>query len=146
MAKTPTSAIGTGNERGMTLLELLVVIVLLGLLAAIGAQAILGDDRRLQGVSERVEHHLRKARLSAMRSGVAMFVPCESMASSRRGEAAKADRDTGFTVSCMSAAGRERGITFFPDGSSSGEAIEFMSGRTRTRIRVDALTGSLAFE
>jgi len=130
----------------MTLLELLVVIVLLGLLAAIGAQAIPGDDRRLQGVSERAEHRLRKARLSAMRSGVAMFVPCESMASSRRGEASKADRDTGFTVSCMSAAGRERGITFFPDGSSSGEAVELMSGRTRTRIRVDALTGSLVFE
>lgn len=146
MAKTPTSAIGTGNERGVTLLELLVVIVLLGLLSAIGAQVIPGDERRLQSASERVEHRLRKARLSAMRSGAAVFVPCESMASSRRGEAAKADRDTGFTVSCTSAAGRERGITFFPDGSSSGEAVELMSGRTRTRIRVDALTGSLVFE
>lgn len=146
MAKTPTSAIGTGSERGVTLLELLVVIVLLGLLSVVGARAIPGDGWRLQGASEGVEHRLRKARLSAMRSGIAVFLPCESLAIPGGTEPVAPDRSAGLTTSCIGMAGRARGITFFADGSSSGETIELASGMARTRIQVDALTGTSTFE
>jgi len=143
--KTPTSAIGTSCERGLTLLELLVVIVLLGFLAAIGAQAIPGDARRLQRVSEFVELQLRKARLNAMKSGVAEFLPCTTLGS-RQGKAEASKRDAGLTVACAGVKGSARGIIFFADGSSSGETIELVSGQAYIRIGVDALTGAVSVE
>lgn len=142
VARIPISAIGINSERGVTLLELLVVIVLLGLLSLIGAQALPGDDRHLQTVSERIEHRLRKARLSAMRSGTAVFIPCESLAApSDRTTPVTSSRSTDWMVTCSGEVGRTEGITFFTDGSSSGGIIELVSGVARIRIHIDTLTG-----
>lgn len=147
VARIPISAIGINSERGVTLLELLVVIVLLGLLSLIGAQALPGDDRHLQTVSERIEHRLRKARLSAMRSGTAVFIPCESLAApSDRTNPVTSSRSTDWMVTCSGEVGRTEGITFFTDGSSSGGIIELVSGMARIRIHIDTLTGTSRLE
>lgn len=143
MARIPISAIGINSERGVTLLELLIVIVLLGLLSFIGAQALPGDDRHLQNASERIEHRLRKARLNAMRSGTAVFLPCESLLAtpSDRMNPVTSSRSTDLTAICSGETRRTEGITFFTDGSSNGEAIELVSGTARIRIHIDTLTG-----
>ncbi|WP_256328299.1 MULTISPECIES: prepilin-type N-terminal cleavage/methylation domain-containing protein [Nitrosomonas] len=147
VARIPISAIGINSERGITLLELLVVIVLLGLLSLIGAQALPGDDRHLQTVSERIEHRLRKARLSAMRSGTAVFIPCEFLAApSDRTIPVTSSQSTDLMVICSGEVGRTEGITFFTDGSSSGGIIELVSEMTHRRIHIDTLTGTSRLE
>lgn len=142
MAKTPTSEIGTSNERGLTLLELLVVIVLIGMLATVGAQAIPGDGRRLQSATDHIEHQLRKARLRALKTGHSVTIPCHELTSPRQATSAPHDRNSSAPGACIGARGAAAGVTFFADGSSSGEVIELAVGQERVRIHIDPLTGT----
>lgn len=142
MAKTPILEIGTSNERGLTLLELLVVIVLIGLLAAVGAQAIPGDGRRLQSATDHIEQQLRMARLRALETGRSVTIPCHELTSPRKAKSAPLKNDSGAPVSCIGASGPAAGVTFFADGSSSAETIELVAGKERIRIHIDPLIGS----
>lgn len=142
MAKTPISAIGTSNERGLTLLELLVVIVLIGLLATVGAQAIPGDERRLQRATDHVEHQLRMARLRALKTGSSVNIPCNELTAPRQAASAGLNEDSAVPGSCIGSRGPAVGVTFFADGSSSGEVIELAVGKGRVRIHINPLTGT----
>lgn len=142
MAKTPTSAIGTSNERGLTLLELLVVIVLIGLLATVGAQAIPGDGRQLQSATDHIEHQLRTARLRALKTGRSVNIPCNELTAPRQAVSARLNQDSAVPGSCIGSRGPAVGVTFFADGSSSGEVIELAVGKERVRIHIDPLTGA----
>ncbi len=103
------------HARGLTFfwLELLVVIVLIGLLATVGAQAIPGDGRRLQRATDHVEHQLRMARLHALKTGSSVNIPCNELTAPRQAASVRLNEDSAVPGSCIGSKGPAVGVTFF---------------------------------
>ena len=136
MERIPMSAIGIGHERGLTLLELLIVIVLLGILAGLGAQALPGTDDDLERRMVSVEQALRQARQAALQRRTPIYVRCDQLSSSPD------DRQiTQLSIHCERDGRFSSRIGFFPDGSSSGERISISLESRIATIRLDWLSG-----
>jgi general secretion pathway protein H len=131
-------------DRGFTLLELLVVIAVIGLLAAAGAQTMIRSSADLERQANRVEQRLYLARKQARESGLPVAIECVRPGR-EQGRLAMEEISRGE----MSAARSYRGghpvdrVTFYPDGSASGATIEIRVGEKRARLSVDWLSGEI---
>lgn len=144
--KMSISATGTSNEFGFTLLELLIVIVLLGLLSAVGAQIIPSKTDYLEKSANLAEHKLRKARLNAMKTGNTHFIACQDLIRKNISASMTNAPDISLSYSCMLADEPSDGVFFYADGSASGEVIKLTVKDATLRITIDWLTGAIRRE
>ncbi len=131
---------GINHEWGFTLLELLVVIALIGLLTSVGAQTVFHSRTNLDQQVERVEQNLHKASMQARESGLPVIIDCARLV---KGPTGLSEGDT-FETSCHSGNYTKDSLTFYPDGSSSGEIVEIQIGNDHVRLFVDWLSGEIA--
>lgn len=131
---------GTSREYGFTLLELLVVIALIGLLASVGAQTVLHSGAHLDQQADRVEQSLHRANIQARKSGLPVYIACAQLAK----DSTELPEDDTSGTSCRSGHNPKDSLTFYPDGSSSGETIEIQVGDDQVRLLVDWLSGEIA--
>lgn len=134
--------VGINHERGFTLLELLVVIVLIGLLASVGAQTIFHLGNTLNREADRIEQRLYQASIQARESGLKVSVACARLLSGPVG----ASSHDAPSVSCRSESGPMDFLTFYPDGSSSGGSIKLRTDIEHIILSVGWLSGEVIRE
>lgn len=145
-AKTLTWATGMRAERGLTLLELLVVLAILGLLSGLAASAYGGRTARQQERwASELALLLRAARQEALGSGhVVNIMMGEGAIAARPSRRPLVLRmGTALQVRWASRAldGQRTAPMFYPDGSAAPGVLEVNSGGGRRRIEIDWLGG-----
>jgi general secretion pathway protein H len=124
----PTSA-ARSAERGFTLLELLVVVALMALIAAMVLPHFMSaGSESARHWAARAADELRAARQQAITMARPVSVPIDpKIAKLRSLDGADASQ-----------------VLFFPDGGSTGARLTFeLNGRTAT-VTVDDLTGAVS--
>lgn len=143
------SSIGSRTSAGFTLLELLLVLAILGLVAALVLPALRRppDNLRLEAASRTLASALRLSRAQAIARNTDVVLTIHAdrrMFESSAGSAIQLDHE--ISVEMIFAAPERRGraagaIRFFPDGTSSGGEIVLTLDKRRARISVNWLTG-----
>ncbi|WP_340116986.1 GspH/FimT family pseudopilin [Pelagibius sp. 7325] len=141
-----------GDQRGFTLLELIVVLTVAGLLLAIALPSFMGmrgplETRRLVTL---LENDLRAARRTALsrHSGVGVQIDLDRR-ELRSGDGTVRPLPPALEVTLEAAQSQMRGprsggFWFYPDGSSTGGRLILSDGRYRYRIDVDWITGRVS--
>lgn len=139
-------------SRGFTLLELTVVLVLMGLIAALAAPNLTGRWQEMQArrCVREMAAEFRQARSHAMSAQVETLVSIDlaqrRLTSSAGGRARVLPASVSIDVM---AAGSETlgervsGIRFYPDGSATGGRVSVSTPRTRMSVDVNWLTGKV---
>jgi general secretion pathway protein H len=130
------------GEAGFTMIEVLVVLVILALTASLviarGPMRSAGLDAR--GEASTIAGALRGARAQAIATAQSVTVLIDPATRALRvGLAAPRILSDRVVVGAPRA-----GITFTPDGSSSGGQVDLASGPTRMQVAVDWLTGRVS--
>jgi len=138
------------GERGFTLLELLVVLVIAGLLLAVVPPAAgRGSDRaRLRGAAQELAGSLALARSEAILTNADAAFALD-LGSRRFGIAGQAlegrldsDLRIAMTTAASSVAGAGQGlIRFHPNGGSAGGELRIANRAGAIVVRVDWMTG-----
>lgn len=134
------------GEAGFTLLELLITLTIAVMLVA-ALPGLGGQPLALDGAARALVRDLRAAQIAARESGAPQRLVFEARARryGRVGGASVAlPAGLGMEVLTGRAAGdTDQGITFFPDGSSTGGAVTLREGARQRRIEVRWLTGQV---
>jgi general secretion pathway protein H len=132
---------------GFTLMEMLVVLAIIALTAAIALPSINTKKREIDIASASIENLLAEARLSAISKHVVADVTFEKAAKSFVGFDRKHAVQLGPDVSAIIVTGkREDGLprfSFLPDGTSSGGEISLQQGQTVRTIQISWLSGKI---
>jgi general secretion pathway protein H len=138
-----------GNSRaaGFTLIELLAVLGVLGLLLGLAAPwfASVADAVRFRNAFRALAADLRDARSQARLSGAAAgiaFDP-EGRQYAARPDGGSVTLPEGFALRWEAGLDPD-GLSFYPDGSSSGGVLWLAGPRHAGRVAVEPLTGSFA--
>lgn len=127
------------HSLGFTLLELLIVITLLSMLAAVGARAY--RERNNTPYFEAIIKILERARFMAISEGHRVDLPCHEIASAvQTGLANKSFMNCTSTLPSFQ---DNTTISFFSDGSSSGGLITLKNSGQNNTIKIDWLTGKI---
>ena len=139
------------HERGFTLLEMMIVLVILGLVAALVVMRGPSRDPALdlRATAEAMAGGLRLARAQAISSGrpVSLMVdPARHVWRIDTGTPTAIAPEVGVTVSTASATipGTAPEIGFAPDGSSTGGRIDLRAGERHLAVSADWLTGRIS--
>ena len=141
-----------GGDRGFTLFELLVVLVIAGLLLALVAPRLDGtlQTLELRSAARDVNTALRYARAQAQRAGEPVPLTIDigqnrfwvGGPAAERGKNLDSRIDVTLFTAEHAVVSAERGsILFFPDGTSSGGEIRLALGGRHIDIHVNWLTG-----
>lgn len=139
------------GQAGFTLIEIMVVLVVLALAAALIVAR--GPERSptltMRAAATQVADHLRLARADAIAANRPVMVVVDT---ARR--QLEIDRrpmlalPPGIAVTALTTAGQtlgaRAGITFAPDGSSTGGRIDLLDGARHMQVGVDWLTGRVS--
>ena len=131
-------------SNGFTLLEMLVVIAVMGLIAAIGFPAIARGIERseFRAASSALDLAVRQARAAGIDGGAPVPLRFRPDATERELSGDMARR----SLTPLQIDMPDGGIIFFPDGSSSGGTIA-LAGRSQSyRLHIDAANGAVKVE
>jgi len=140
----------TGDARGVTLLELLVVMTIIGLLLAIVPPIVSGVLPRLEheSAAREIATALRQARSRAISRNEAtdLYLDVEARQYWTSTEPHPVELPPGLQLELYGAAAlapdeNSGGIRFYPDGSSTGGQIVLTQDARSYRVNVDWLLG-----
>ncbi|TDK20625.1 type II secretion system protein GspH [Luteimonas aestuarii] len=141
----------TGHQRGFTLLEMMVVMVLIAGMALLAAGVMTGgvDRLRLDSSAKRVASELRHARARALATGTPQQFVIDPRArtwqsAEDRGGEIPAQLGVAFTGAReLQPAEGIGAIVFFGDGASTGGRVQLSAGAAARNIDVAWLTGEV---
>ena len=152
-AAARAASVGGAHMRGVTMIELLVVLVLMGLMAAMTVPLISGgvSGSELKGAAREVAAGLRFARSDAVatRQETRLVFDLEQ-------RTFRIDRDSRvhnlpkqielklFTAQSDLVDEKTGAIRFFPDGGSNGGRVTIAAGERKYEVDIDWLTGRVA--
>jgi general secretion pathway protein H len=143
---------GVGASRGFTLIELVVVLAIVGLVLALVPGLLLRPQPGLdiEVAARALADGLRQTRSQAMlRNREEVFAIDVEQGLFRAGRdraLRQLDRDIElrlYTAEAEQLSGDSGRIRFFPDGSSTGGAIDLRLADQESRVSVDWLTGQV---
>jgi general secretion pathway protein H len=143
----------TGRVRGVTLLELLVVLSIMGLVAALVIPTLGGgvSTTELKSSARQMAAALRLARSEALATRHEHFVLLDlerrvfRVDSDTREIALPRDVELKlFTAQSDLVSDKAGAIRFFPDGGSNGGRVTIAAGERKYEVDVDWLTGRVA--
>ena len=137
------------NQRGFTLLELLIVLAIIGLVVALVPGFVLRSQPQLdiEVAARAIADGMRRTRGEAvLRNRPQAFALDVEARMFRAGDETAVRIDDGIAVSFRTARSQLLGegvgqIRFFPDGSSTGGLIRLVQGNAQADVRSDWLTG-----
>jgi len=149
----PVASRGPRSTRGVTLLEMLVVLAIMGLIAALVLPTFGSgvSTSELRSSARQIAAGLRAARSEAVSQRRETFLVLDL-----EGRRFKVDRDPKeytlppriemklFTAQRDIVDARTGSIRFFPDGGSNGGRVTVAAGERKYDIDVDWLTGRVA--
>jgi general secretion pathway protein H len=143
-----------GNQRGFTLLELLVVLAIIGFVVALVPGFVLRSQPGLDvDVAARaIADGLRQTRSEAvLRNRPQTFALDVEARVFRAADQTPVRIDEGIALSFRTARSQLQGdrigqIRFFPDGSSTGGLIGLAQGGVQAAVRSDWLTGLVSID
>jgi len=150
---TLSSSVGRGNARGVTLLELLVVLSIMAVIAAIVVPVFTGgvSGSELKGATREVAAGLRLARSEALatRKETRVMLDLENRSfqverDPRTHALPKQIELKLFTAQSDLVSDKVGAIRFFPDGGSNGGRVTLAAGERKFNVDVDWLTGRVA--
>ncbi len=144
---------GNRNQRGFTLLELILVLALAGLVLGLSAFLVMGEalpSARFNATAREISAALREARTLARMRGEsqALVINLDTGLYGIEGrKVRKVPDNTGILIRDPYAGEIRRGeyrIFFNPTGASESGTIVLWSGKKRVSIQADPIVGSLA--
>ena len=139
------------REWGFTLLEMLIALSILALAVTLAGSMMLrsSQDQRINSAVQRLAADIAQTRALAMRTGASQRIDFDLI--DRRyvgGDGLAAVLPPSLEVRMITAeelaVGARPAILFYPDGGSSGAAIELTSEAGRYYIEADWLTGEIS--
>jgi general secretion pathway protein H len=140
-------------QRGFTLIEMLVVLTIAALIVGLALPRLTGAEEKasLRTAAHQVAAALRNTRSLAMTKGrTEAFVIDTANGAFRAGPTARPGQlPRGIqlalvTVTSDQASASQGRIQFFADGSSTGGGVLLASGKVRSQVLVDWLTGRVS--
>jgi general secretion pathway protein H len=139
-------------QHGFTLIEMLVVLTIAALIVGLALPRLTGAEEKatLRTAAHEVAAALRTTRSLAMTRGqTEAFVINTANGAFRAGQAAQGQLPRGLhlalvTVTADQESASQGRIQFFADGSSTGGGVVLASGKTRSQVLVDWLTGRVS--
>jgi general secretion pathway protein H len=149
----PTASPAAGRARGVTLIEIVIVIVLIGVMSLLAAAAMNGGVKgmQLRSAAKEVASQLRFTRTRAIATGQTQrFVidPAQHAwrAVDRHGEIPDALRVTFTGARELQPSPGEGAILFFADGASTGGRVRSARDTAAWNVDVGWLTGEVRLE
>jgi general secretion pathway protein H len=140
-------------QHGFTLIEMLVVLTIAALIVGLALPRLTGAEEKatLRTAAHQVAAALRNTRSLAMTKGLTeVFVIDTANGAFRAGQTAPPGRlPRGVQLALVTVASDQESasqgrIQFFADGSSTGGGVLLATGKTRSQVLVDWLTGRVS--
>ncbi len=146
MPRILSTASRPAASAGFALMELTIALAILAMVAAVAlpASSSIAGPSRVRAEALNVMAQLKSDRNLAISRGQEIVTRVDTAGSSVVSGAAGSQTIVANAVALAFSGGRDGGILFHPDGSSSGGIITVQSRAAAYRIEVTAITGYIA--